>query len=227
MGGNRSLQALDIRAFTLLEVLISMALLGTVLMSLYKAYTSQVDAIQTAQHMSLVRQKARVVLERMSRDLESAYLATSGLSAAELGFVGEEGREPQGDADRLDFTTLTHLPLTPGAVCTDLCEVGYSLEEGEEGEDLVLIRRDDPYPDGKLREGGRSQEICRGVTGLGLVYYDRLGREHKEWNTLSQQDQGLPHLVRIRFSLRDGLGKEHRFLTSVSPVLSGWKKETN
>ncbi|MBN1106592.1 MAG: prepilin-type N-terminal cleavage/methylation domain-containing protein [Deltaproteobacteria bacterium] len=215
MDRDLSLQTDTLKGFTLIEVLVSVGILAVVLVSLYSAYTSQVEAIQLVEHRGRVQQVARIVLDRMQKDLESAFPGRQVSSTgAALGLIGDE--------HRLDFTTLTHLALVPGNVPTDLCEVGYRVEEDPDGEGLTLIRRDDPIPDEDLTEGGHSQELTRGVTGFDLAFYDNEGREHETWNTLTAgKGQGLPSLVRIRLALMDGLGKEHVFVTTIHLALAG------
>ena len=101
------------KGFTLLEVLVSMAILVIIMAALYSAYTTNVEAIQIARQNGEVHQTARIVLDRMTKDLQSALIQVSVPSdKIRLGLVGEDREIDGRRADRMDFTTVTHL-LTP------------------------------------------------------------------------------------------------------------------
>src|SRR5512136_1236682 len=79
------------RGFTLLEVLVSMAILVIIMAALYSAYTTNVEAIQIARQNGEVHQAARIVLDRMTKDLQSALAQLSAPSEKiRLGLIGED-----------------------------------------------------------------------------------------------------------------------------------------
>jgi len=222
MAGNVSLPAKNMKGFTLLEVLVSMAILVIIMAALYSAYTTNVEAIQIARQNGEVHQAARIVLERMTKDLQSALIQVSVPSEKiRLGFVGED-REIDGKrADRVDFTSVTHLPLTEKGPASDLCEIGYLIEEDSEDRSLVLFRRDDPSVDDDFTKGGLLQEMTRNVLEFNLTYQDSRGEESHKWNTLEgMPGAGLPVLIKVRLVLKDELNREHVFSTSIHPELA-------
>ena len=151
------------KGFTLLEVLISIAITAMVMAAIYGAYTSNLGAIQAARQSGLVNQTARIILDRMCRDLESAFItappAPDSETTPRTGLLGAD-REIDGmAADRFDFTSLSHLPLSETDLHTDLCEIGYHLEADEEEGCLIIYRRDQAIPDQDLSEGGRTTEL--------------------------------------------------------------------
>ena len=215
------------KGLTLLEVLVSIIILGIILAAIYSAYTSNVETIQIAREQSQVYQTARIVLDRMSKDLESAFIEEA-LSNEEmkLGMIGKDRDIDGQDADSIDFTTLTHLPLTEKSPRTDLCEVGYYLEEDPENKGLVLYRRDDGILDDDFTEGGYSQELAGMVAGLDIIFQDSYGGEFDQWNTLEGKQAGkLPSLIKIRLTIKEQSGREHLFTTSIHPELSERRKE--
>lgn len=208
---------------TLLEVLVSIFILGIVLVGVYGAYTSNVDAIQTARYVGEVNQTARVVLERMSRDLASSivegYVQGQGVS---LGMVCRDRTVDGRDADEIHFTSLAHVEPGEAEGQTDLCEIGYRLEEAPDGKGFILFRRDDPTPDEDITEGGSSLELARAIGGLGITFEDADGQTYEEWNTIEEgKVRALPALVRMEILILDNAGGQHRFVTSVHPGLAG------
>jgi type II secretion system protein J len=208
--------------FTLLEVLVSMAILVIIMAALYSAYTTNVEAIQIARQNGEVHQMARIVLDRMTKDLQSALIEVSVPSdKIKLGLVGEDREIDGRRADRMDFTTVTHLPLTEKGPASDLCEIGYLIEENSEDKVLVLLRRDDPSVDEDFTKGGSLQEMARNVLEFNLTYQDSRGEESDKWNTLEGMPaSGLPLLIKVRLVLKDELNREHVFSTTILPELA-------
>ncbi len=214
------------KGLTLLEVLVSISILAIIMAAIYGAYSTNVEAIQLARHNSEVYQMARIVFERMTKDLESTFLEIPLYSdSPELGLIGKNREIDGKPADRLDFTTLTHIPLTDEGLQTDLCEVGYKIVEDEENEEFVLYRRDDGVVDSDFTEGGYSGELARMVTALDIVFENSEGEEFHDWNTLEEEHaETLPSLITIRLTIRGKQGRERTFTTSVHPALAGLKK---
>jgi type II secretion system protein J len=230
MAGNLHLQreGKDLRGFTLLEVLVSVAILALLLAALSRAYVTNVEAIQIARENGQVHQTARIVLDMMTRDLQSA-LTELGVTpeTTRLGLIGKNQERDGRRIDRIDFTTLTHMALTEQGPSTDLCEVGYMVvEDEEEDEILVLMRRDDASPDEDFAEGGAVQELTRDILEFKMTYEDSRGEEHDDWGTEEGgETSGLPVLIRVRLVLKDSLNREHVFTTSIHPELAGTKNQ--
>jgi len=210
------------KGFTLLEVLVSMVILVIIMAALYSAYTTNVEAIQIARQNGEVHQTARIVLDRMTKDLQSALMQVSNPSdKIKLGLVGEDREIDGRRADRMDFTTVTHLPLTEKGPASDLCEIGYLIEEDSEDKVLVLLRRDVPSVDEDFTKGGLLQEMARNVLEFNLTYQDSRGEESDKWNTLEGMPaSGLPVLIKVRLVLKDELNREHVFSTTIHPELA-------
>jgi len=222
MARNVSVPAKDIEGFTLLEVLVSMAILVIIMAALYSAYTTNVEAIQIARQNGEVHQSARIVLERMTKDLQSALIQVSVPSdKIKLGLVGEDKEINGRRADRIHFTTVSHLALTEKGPASDLCEIGYLVEEDPEDKGLVLLRRDDPSVDEDFTMGGSLQEMARNVLEFNVTYQNSRGEESDRWNTLEGRPaSGLPVLIKVRLVLKDELHREHVFSATIHPELA-------
>ena len=128
-------------------------------------------------------------------------------------------------ADKLDFTSLAHLSYKEGGLETDLCEIGYYVEEDQENGGFILYRRDHGIVDDDFTEGGEAYEFAEMVTGLDITFQDSQGEEFDNWNTLEEENKDtLPSLIRIKLTIMDESGKEYTFITSIHPALAGFKE---
>ena len=209
------------KGFTLLEILVAISIVGIIMAAVYGAYTSNMEGIQAARGNSQISQTARIIFDRMSKDLQSAYLGGGFSNRLALGMVAEN-REINGRAaDQIDFTALSHLPSTENGLQTDLCELGYPLKEDQDHGPFILYRRDSGIVDDDLGSGGRVEELARMVAGLDIKFQGKSGSEFEDWNTFEEPHKNtLPSLVQIRLILKDKQGREHTYITSVHPELA-------
>ena len=213
------------KGLTLLEMLISISIIGIIMAVVYGAYMSNVDAIQMSRQEAEVTQKARIVFDRMGKDLASAFIGT-GMGEEEkenhFVFIGQDLETDGYPADRLDFTSLSHLPMAGAGPWTDLCEVSYFVEAGPEGAGFVLFRRDDAFLDGNPAEGGPSIEIADGIKSFDMTFQDQGGEVYEDWNSLEGEQKGrLPSLISIRLVFTNGDNIDRLFQISFRPELAG------
>ncbi len=229
MARDYPLQRKGLRGFTLLEVLVSVAILAIIMAAVYSAYTTNVEAIQIARENGQVQQTARIVLDQMSKDLQSAISElTVPSDKIRLGLIGKTEEKEGKRLDRVDFTTLTHLVLSSQSPNTDLCEVGYRVVEDPDQQNvLVLMRRDEASPDVDFTEGGDLQEMARNVVEFKITYEDSQGEELDRWDAGDSGSASLlPVLVKVRLVLKDSLEREHVFITSIHPELAGTRSQS-
>ncbi len=210
------------RGFTLLEILVSLAVVVLLTSALYWAYTGNLEAISVVREQEDAYQTARVVLDLMVRDLEAALTATaSGVSPqGTYGLVGSSGELAGRPADRVSFTTSSHLGWREDAPETDLCEVGYGLEMNEDTGEAALFRREQFLPDADLEEGGEKVALAEDVVALEIRYQDEDGEELDAWEGAAGEQKGrLPRSIRLRLSVRDQAGRKTIFRTGVHPAL--------
>ncbi len=209
------------KGFTLMEVLISLFITALLVGAITRAYTGNLEAIDVVRDQEVVYQTARVVLDLMARDLESAVAESpSGVTLeGRLGLAGAPGEAGGRPADRLDFTATSCLAWGEGAPETDLCEVGYGLDWDEITGEWALYRREQTLPDGELEGGGERAWISRDVRSLDIRYEDEGGVEHEQWDSRSGTHKGrLPRTIRLRIAVQGPSGVEAVFATRASPV---------
>jgi len=210
--------------FTLFEVLITLSILGVVLSLLYLTFHQSMTVMaQTDDRAEVIRQ-GRMILEKVAGELRGAALisAKEGSQAYRTGLVGRSTREGHDFLDRLDFT---HLPR-PREIFPEggwgVLELGYSLDRAPGRKGFTLFRRQDEARDGDLLRGGRSLALCDRVRSLSFSYFDRLGKESKNWNSLEGERRNqLPARVEIHLRLEDSRGQAHDFRTQVYLPMSG------
>lgn len=186
--------------FTLVELIISAALMAIVLGSAYMCLSAGMKGQQLIDARGEGVQSARTALNMIAADLRAAIPIAGG----KLDFLGMRRTVEGIDADNLDFSTRNYEPKRERE--PDYCEVSYFLTKDRESDSFLLIRRRDPTPDPEPLEGGAQQEIARGVRGLRVEYYD--GYEwFDEWGDPEGKTKGmtfppsnsygLPEAVRI------------------------------
>lgn len=165
MGSKRHHSPNSIKAFTLIELLISVSLMTGILMASYVCLQAALSARATVEDRSDAIQSARVIMDRLRSDLGAADRLSE-----EHGILGLN-RDLEGiEADNIDFVTRHHVPKRPFEA--DYCEVSYFVAKNPETDRFVLLRRRDPLPDDKPLEGGQSEALIDHILGLKFEYYD-------------------------------------------------------
>ncbi len=188
--------------FTLIELVISAAVAAMILTGAYMCLNAGLSSQKLIEPRSEVAQNARVALAIITADLRSACPLSQ-----DFDFLGMDRMMDDVEADNLDFATHNYTPRRPGE--GDFCEVSYFLEKDKEGK-FNLWRRRNPTIALNPLEGGRREEIARGLQGLRFEYYD--GFEwFDDWGDLEKKKKksdvsdepnlsGMPEAVRITLS---------------------------
>jgi len=153
------------RAFTLIELVISVAIGALVLGSAYLCLNAGFAAQRLIEPRADAFQNARVALELICADLRGACALASGPE-----FVGFHRKLGEVDADNLDFATRNHTPRGVGQ--GDYCEQSLYLEKNPRTGEFSLLRRRNPRMGFDPFSGGSREEIATGLVGFRLEYYD-------------------------------------------------------
>lgn len=230
--------------FTLLELLIAVAVLAIVMAIIYETYWVCTKNVAAAQERSDLYQSARLALRRLSDDLMGAYVPLkASAEAEEESFEGEvpgageeEGEEPGAEEEAeeaseedvfrcLDIGSgprsqdtlefVSTANLGRGAAAyADFCDLRYGVNGG------VLMRTS------TVRTGDDPQnfELASNVKGLDFKFFSSDGEEHADWD--SSQSGQLPATVQI--TLYMGAGEDEAavvpFTTAVNIPLA-WERE--
>ncbi len=196
-------------AFTLIELVISAALMALILVSAYLCLSSGLASRKLIESRAEVVQSARVAMTRLTADLRGACPLSW-----DIAFLGMQRMLGEVEADNLDFATHNYTPHRSRE--GDFCAISYFLGKEPESGKLSLWRRRNPTIPLEPLSGGSREEIARGLRGLKFEYYDGYqwfdqwgdpeGRQRKAPDSFKTPPnlEGLPDAVRI--TLWFGLG---------------------
>jgi prepilin-type N-terminal cleavage/methylation domain-containing protein len=189
------------RGFTLIELVISTALMSLILVSAYLCLNAGLAGKKLVEPRADAIQSARVAMTMLTQELRSACILPG-----DSPMLGMKRTIGTAEADNLDFATHYYTPrrVSEG----DFCEVSYYVQPDPQTGHLGLWRRQNPRLAPDPLAGGEKREIIPDILGLQLEYSD--GEDwYGTWGKVqgtakadnSQKEQsnldGLPTAVRI------------------------------
>ena len=198
------------RGFSLLELLISVALLGLVMSLLYGAFFQISNSSLKVNATLESRQELRLLMKMVLDDLQSLkYLkhfadsSQSTIQQRETGLIAESKYGPENpdtgepeEVTNIYFHTAIKTRFFPEEKERDpeIHEVGYSLEENHDTKTWEFVRREDFYLDGNLRAGGKSYVLSEAVTNFEIELLESEtalagGGFREEWTTEWNSDE--------------------------------------
>lgn len=220
------------RAFTLLEILLAIFIFVIVLSTIYTAYTGTFRNMDIAASQADIYQMARIALERMVEDLQSAYILpqveeseSEEKAPQPASFVGEKLEINGRSAGALRFLSRAHLLFTDEDQPAGIAEILYDVREGEEeGGGFVLYRSDTPWFEQGPEAGAGGWVLCDGLHAVDFKYYDEEGEEYEKWDSTMEEFKGkLPIMVSISLEFVNKTDPEAplKFMTRVAPPMAG------
>lgn len=201
--------------FTLIEIMIAMAILAVMAVLLFTSMSQTLNSKDDIEQKDELNHSANLALNKMSMDLQMAFLLTGPE------FLGSDGKVKIafiGKEDRVDFSSLSHVRYFKDAKEADFAEVGYSLEDDkEEPENKVLVRRESKWIDDKPLEGGKPEIMVEKVKEFHLEFYNAQKKEwQKAWDS-TQVDVAnrLPRAVKIQLKVQDPNMEEPYFFSTI------------
>jgi len=221
--------------FTLIEMLIALAMMAMIVSMVYGSYAATTQSVQAYDSRLAHAERATLVLRLMARQLRCAYapatdpnsnIATADgqgtqprADAAEPSQVVSERLRPvfQGDAqhpngDLLNFTTTAGQAGGPHGP-RGLSQVRYRLDAITKTLWLNCGPRTDRRDPGGFAQ--RGQPILDHVVAVDLAFHDGQ-RWLPKWN--GTKSRRLPHAVRIDVNLLDEGGRSYHCSTTVRIV---------
>lgn len=209
------------KGFSLMEVLISVAILSAMSLLIYASTGQILDGKLKVEKKDAFIHSVRLSLSMMVSDLRQAVLYHKSMHGKENNFVSGF----QGTDTRIDFSTLSHFHYIEDAKDTDQVTVAYWLEKEEEGDYYKLMRRESQRLGEKIDEGGKAYTLMNHVKELRFEYYDSNKEEWtQEWDTTKVSALGrMPQAVKIFITLieeneEDGLEKRELDYSTIAPV---------
>jgi general secretion pathway protein J len=183
------------RGFTLVEILVAISILAIVLTSVYGIFTSVSLARGRLDADSADYHRARVIFDRLGRELRGAYFNPN---YDDLEFAGES--IDGGNLQELELTTTAVSPLSQ--IGSGVARVRYRLVADPEDAAgrLVLLRSEQPaYQPSNNGTDADMMRLAAGIESLLIRFY-----AEDQWQTgwEGRVAGGLPEMVEMTLQLR-------------------------
>lgn len=198
--------------FTLVELLIAIAILSIIMAVVYKSFYASTEGIKRAEAVDDINSTARVIFLKLMDDINSAYL-----TGKDVIFVGDSKRDKDLPQDSLSLTSLSNLRMVRDAKETDLYETGYYLKEDydyqrQEKKTSLFRREKKTIGIEPVLEGGEAYELTDEIAGIRFSYFD--GTSWKD-NWDSRITKALPKGVEVEIILFDADKRKRIFKTII------------
>jgi len=208
------------KGFTLIEILISILILGLVISVVYVAYMGTLRLVEDMDYEREVYSMGRQTLGRMIRDL-------SVVSRDGFGLQFKCRKEHVAGRDFQKVTFKATSDVLPGdELQSRIVEVTYHIIEGE-GDRYNLLRSDHMFVDKEEKGSNDGVEfiLCNNLKYMEMLLVDRRGEKHETWDSssnLPEQKGQTPSMVLIRlgFFNRKNPDDVYPFFTAVCIPLS-------
>ena len=197
------------RAFTLLELFVSVTVLAFVTMLLYGAFSGMKHTRDGLTRVQDRYREGRTALARLVRDLQGAYISqhlpiNQQITVIKTAFMAHRGTP----ATRLDFNAFTNIRRDRNSHVSDQLELSYYAEDSIDTPGTYdLLRRSSQYPDLKPDKGGRIDVVCTDIDLFELSFLDPSTSQWVDgWDstqTTGQQNR-MPLMVRVTLVVNGG-----------------------
>lgn len=201
--------------FTLIEIMIAVAILGLIGTLSFGTLRSSVDARERTMEVTDRYHQIRQSMLRMSRELQSAFLSEHRDCEDPQNktvFIGKSSSQGM----RLDFTSFSHFKIRSDANESDQNELSYYVDtHPDDGSRKALFRREQARIDDEPEEGGSSKVMAEDVVDIEFEFFDPIDKEwENEWDSTGMDFRGkLPLFVKIQMTALDSAGQELKFTT--------------
>lgn len=200
------------RGMTLIEILISMAMLAFMAISVVMVIRSSAEVQEDIRDRTELSQMGRNAIELMRREFAMAMVSKQ-TTEDWVTFFKATDRDP---IDEVHFVTRAHEKRYSDAKESDLAEISYTSESDRTGGSFAtLLHRHDATIDDQYDRGGTLLPMAHNVRKLNLRYFDTRKEEWvDEWDTESgEQVNRMPRAVEIVLELEDPKGNTASYIT--------------
>ena len=213
------------RGFTLLEVLIAIAVLALIGGLTWKSFDGAYSVKARVEQAEERDQMVRGALTRLAREVSMTFLSEhydrKRFRERPTLFRLRDGRR---EAD-LIFTSFGHERLHVDAKESDQALFEYSIgPDPRDGSKRDLFRRVKPLLDEDPERGGEKAVLAEGVVAFSIEAWEPKDREWRaEWNSNGADRTGgllVPPRVRLTLTVRDEDGKDKTYTTQAKIFLT-------
>lgn len=202
---------------SLMEILVAVFLLAMIGIATADVVWRSHRTHQSLQQINDAYHSARVVLDRMARELATAFIAKP-LPGPDLSKIPQTifKAKEESPINQLTFSSFSHIRLVRGAKESDQHVVTYYGKPHPTKSSVYrLFRRSKTFIDGKPEEGGLAHELLDNVVSLEFKYWDKRKTDwQRDWDTTRVEfGNQLPPMVQIRLVVQDAKGQNLTFMT--------------
>lgn len=213
------------RGMTLIEVMISMAVLTMMVASVYSGFRGTLRGMETAEEVQLRYSIIRNGLARMTSELSMAYLSFNRPLDDNKHYTLFEGRDSF-EQDDVTFSAFAHLRVRKDANESDQALIQYFLQpDPEDSSRTHLYRRESRRLTGDRPEDMHqffpAYVLIEDVKAFDVKYWDDRQEEWvDEWATMrvDMHPDRLPQRVKIRVGIEDS-DEEMLYFTAQTALL--------
>jgi general secretion pathway protein J len=214
------------RGMTLIEVMISLAVLSMIVVSVWSSFQGTIKGIELTEESQKRYSIVRNGLARVTSELSMAYLSFNRPLDDQNHYTLFEGRDSF-DTDSLTFSAFAHLRIRKDANESDQTVIQYFIEKDpDDGSRTHLYRRETRRLTGDLPE--RLEEffpayvVIEDVVNFDVKYWDNRQFDWiDEWRTMAtdMQPDRIPERVKITVDVVDQHGETVSFTAQAAPML--------
>jgi type II secretion system protein J len=214
--------------FTLLEILVAVAILAIVLLTALSALSAVNRTAAAITETLTAVSGAATAIEQMTGDIQALHVTEATFYRPPgVGDAPDPYRfrclstpdDPQ-DFKRLEFAAWAHRPLAPSALGIApgaLARVTYFVRRIDDR--FVLMRTDAPDLRAGLDPPPTPAVVCENVRRLRLRFIDEKGEAHDQWDSDdSQWYYATPRAVEILLEI-EGESPAQGYYTRIAPVM--------
>ena len=206
------------RGFTLLEVMISVAILMGMASIIWGSFSVTANIKERVEEVEDRYHQLRLAMGRMAREISMAYLSkndTMGTINPRTLFIGKR----ESSVDDLMFSNLAHLRMRENAKESDQGVIRYYSALDPENKRQTNLMRREHHRLGARKPGEEAPAyiMLEDIESLHFDYFDEQNDEWRDsWNTTSADGQAdrMPTKVRIKLTIKDEFGEELTFITA-------------
>lgn len=199
------------RGLTLIEVMISLAVLSMMMVSVWTSFNGTIRALEISEEIQNRYSIVRNGLLRIETELSMTYLSFNRPLDETRHFTLLDGRDSF-ESDSVTFSAFAHLRVRQDANESDQSVIQYFLEQdAEDGGRTHLYRRESRRLTGDLPEDMErfypAYVLIEDVVSFDLKYWNSVDFEWEdEWrtNAVDYQPDRLPERIKIRLGVQDG-----------------------
>jgi general secretion pathway protein J len=209
-GRFRSHERSSARGFTLLELLIAIAVLSLLCTLLYGAFDGLERTKEGVTRIAERYHEGRAALQRMAHEMGGAYLSLhappdQSLVATRTAFIGTRDTP----AARIDFNSFSNRRFDKDSKESDQAEISYFGSPNPDGSGQIdLARRISAHIDLEPERGGRVEVLATDIDLFDVTYLEAdTGQWVEKWDSTQAlgQHNKLPLQVRIILMLNGGM----------------------